>query len=59
MFSAAVRSWLVRRKVKRWDRAAAVIQGTWKKWKVRFRGVIIFNTFVVRILHQICLISET
>lgn len=33
---AAVRSWLVRRKVRRWDRAASVIQNTWKKWRVRF-----------------------
>lgn len=55
MLSAVVRSWLVRRKVKRWDRAAAVIQDTWKKWKVRSRRV----TFVVRILHHIWLISET
>uniref|UniRef100_H3CT18 Myosin XIX n=1 Tax=Tetraodon nigroviridis TaxID=99883 RepID=H3CT18_TETNG len=33
LIQAAVRSWLVRRKVKRWDSAAAVIQSTWKKWK--------------------------
>lgn len=33
---AAVRSWLIRRKVRRWDEAAAVIQNTWRKWRVRF-----------------------
>lgn len=33
---AAVRSWLVRRQVQRWNRAAAVIQNTWRKWKVKF-----------------------
>uniref|UniRef100_A0A665TIK4 Myosin motor domain-containing protein n=1 Tax=Echeneis naucrates TaxID=173247 RepID=A0A665TIK4_ECHNA len=31
---AAVRSWLVRKQVQRWNRAATVIQDTWRKWKV-------------------------
>uniref|UniRef100_A0A7N6B1D9 Myosin motor domain-containing protein n=1 Tax=Anabas testudineus TaxID=64144 RepID=A0A7N6B1D9_ANATE len=33
---ALVRSWLVRKQVQRWNRAAAVIQNTWRKWRVRF-----------------------
>lgn len=36
MLAAAVRSWLVRRQVQRWNRAAATIQYTWRKWRVRF-----------------------
>lgn len=36
MSPAAVRSWLVRRKVRRWNRAAAVIQSAWREWRVRF-----------------------
>ncbi|XP_010795097.1 unconventional myosin-XIX-like, partial [Notothenia coriiceps] len=33
---AVVRSWLVRRQLQRWNRAAAVIQNTWRMWRVRF-----------------------
>ncbi|XP_034461939.1 unconventional myosin-XIX isoform X1 [Hippoglossus hippoglossus] len=33
LIQAAVRSWLVRRQVQRWNRAAAVIQNTWRKWR--------------------------
>nr|XP_046266684.1 unconventional myosin-XIX isoform X2 [Scatophagus argus] len=33
LIQAAVRSWLVRRQVQRWNRAAAAIQSTWRKWK--------------------------
>uniref|UniRef100_A0A671YNA1 Myosin XIX n=1 Tax=Sparus aurata TaxID=8175 RepID=A0A671YNA1_SPAAU len=29
----SVRSWLVRKEVHRWNRAASVIQGTWRKWR--------------------------
>uniref|UniRef100_A0A8C8LP31 Myosin motor domain-containing protein n=1 Tax=Oncorhynchus tshawytscha TaxID=74940 RepID=A0A8C8LP31_ONCTS len=31
---AAVRSWLVRRAVRRWHRAAIVLQRSWRKWRV-------------------------
>ncbi|XP_017268019.1 unconventional myosin-XIX isoform X2 [Kryptolebias marmoratus] len=33
LIQAAVRSWFVRKEVQRWNRAAAVIQNTWKKWR--------------------------
>uniref|UniRef100_A0A665TIJ3 Myosin motor domain-containing protein n=1 Tax=Echeneis naucrates TaxID=173247 RepID=A0A665TIJ3_ECHNA len=33
LIQAAVRSWLVRKQVQRWNRAATVIQDTWRKWK--------------------------
>lgn len=33
LIQAAVRSWLVRRQVQRWNRSAAVIQSTWRKWR--------------------------
>ncbi|XP_061817705.1 unconventional myosin-XIX isoform X1 [Nerophis lumbriciformis] len=33
LIQAVVRSWLVRRRVQRWDRAAASIQKSWRKWK--------------------------
>uniref|UniRef100_A0A8D2ZDL3 Myosin XIX n=1 Tax=Scophthalmus maximus TaxID=52904 RepID=A0A8D2ZDL3_SCOMX len=33
LIQAAVRSWLVRKQVQRWNRAAAVIQNSWKKWR--------------------------
>uniref|UniRef100_A0A669C9T8 Myosin XIX n=1 Tax=Oreochromis niloticus TaxID=8128 RepID=A0A669C9T8_ORENI len=36
LIQAAVRSWLVRNRVRRWNRAAGVIQSTWRKWRVRF-----------------------
>ncbi|KAK0136465.1 Unconventional myosin-XIX [Merluccius polli] len=34
LIQAAVRSWLVRRVVRRWQRAAAVIQTAWRRWRV-------------------------
>ncbi|XP_077449326.1 unconventional myosin-XIX [Stigmatopora argus] len=33
LIQAAVRSWLVRRRVQRWDRAAALIQKSWRRWR--------------------------
>uniref|UniRef100_A0A669DGB6 Myosin XIX n=1 Tax=Oreochromis niloticus TaxID=8128 RepID=A0A669DGB6_ORENI len=33
LIQAAVRSWLVRNRVRRWNRAAGVIQSTWRKWR--------------------------
>uniref|UniRef100_A0A3P8WFA8 Myosin XIX n=1 Tax=Cynoglossus semilaevis TaxID=244447 RepID=A0A3P8WFA8_CYNSE len=36
LIQAAVRSWLVRRKVRRYHRAAVVIQNSWRRWKVKF-----------------------
>ncbi|XP_051903351.1 unconventional myosin-XIX [Hippocampus zosterae] len=33
LIQAAVRSWLVRRRIQRWDRAAALIQKSWRKWR--------------------------
>ncbi|XP_024921549.1 unconventional myosin-XIX isoform X2 [Cynoglossus semilaevis] len=33
LIQAAVRSWLVRRKVRRYHRAAVVIQNSWRRWK--------------------------
>lgn len=33
LIQAVVRSWLVRKQVDQWNRAATVIQRTWKKWK--------------------------
>ncbi|KAG7483744.1 hypothetical protein MATL_G00041590 [Megalops atlanticus] len=30
---SAVRSWLVRRQIRQWQKAASVIQKSWKKWK--------------------------
>lgn len=33
LIQAVVRSWLVRRQVHRWNRAASVIQSTWRKWR--------------------------
>uniref|UniRef100_A0A3B5LHJ4 Myosin XIX n=1 Tax=Xiphophorus couchianus TaxID=32473 RepID=A0A3B5LHJ4_9TELE len=35
LIQAAVRSWLVRKQIRRWNGAASVIQNTWKKWRVR------------------------
>uniref|UniRef100_A0A673ZVD3 Myosin XIX n=1 Tax=Salmo trutta TaxID=8032 RepID=A0A673ZVD3_SALTR len=32
--AAVVRSWLVRRAVRRWHRAAIVLQRSWRKWRV-------------------------
>ncbi|XP_068600219.1 unconventional myosin-XIX [Brachionichthys hirsutus] len=39
LIQAAVRSWLVRREVQRWNRAAAVIQGTWRKWRTLLKSL--------------------
>ncbi|XP_008305115.1 unconventional myosin-XIX [Stegastes partitus] len=39
LIQAAVRSWLVRKKVKRWNRAAGVIQNTWKKWRTLLKSL--------------------
>uniref|UniRef100_A0A8C5GSZ5 Myosin motor domain-containing protein n=1 Tax=Gouania willdenowi TaxID=441366 RepID=A0A8C5GSZ5_GOUWI len=33
LIQAAVRSWLVRKKVQRWIRAARVIQSAWRRWQ--------------------------
>ncbi|XP_057677639.1 unconventional myosin-XIX isoform X3 [Corythoichthys intestinalis] len=33
LIQAAVRSWLVRRRVQRWDRAATLIQKSWRQWR--------------------------
>lgn len=33
LIQAVVRSWLVRKQLHQWNRAAAVIQRTWKKWR--------------------------
>ncbi|XP_055019168.1 unconventional myosin-XIX [Boleophthalmus pectinirostris] len=33
LIQAVVRSWLVRRRVVQWNRAAAIIQRTWRKWR--------------------------
>uniref|UniRef100_A0A8C6SAM5 Myosin XIX n=1 Tax=Neogobius melanostomus TaxID=47308 RepID=A0A8C6SAM5_9GOBI len=33
LIQAVVRSWLVRKQVDQWNRAAAVIQRTWKNWR--------------------------
>ncbi|XP_049598684.1 unconventional myosin-XIX [Syngnathus scovelli] len=39
VIQAAVRSWLVRRQVQRWDRAAALIQKSWKKWRALLKSL--------------------
>ncbi|XP_070838558.1 unconventional myosin-XIX [Chaetodon trifascialis] len=39
LIQAAVRSWLVRRQVQRWNRAASVIQSTWKKWRALLKSL--------------------
>ncbi|KAK5600414.1 hypothetical protein CRENBAI_021711 [Crenichthys baileyi] len=33
LIQAAVRSWLVRKQIQRWNRAATLIQNAWKKWR--------------------------
>uniref|UniRef100_A0A8C9XSX0 Myosin XIX n=1 Tax=Sander lucioperca TaxID=283035 RepID=A0A8C9XSX0_SANLU len=50
LIQAALRSWLVRRRVQRWNRAAAVIQNTWRKWRVRFGK----NTY-----HILCFLAHS
>ncbi|KAK2828789.1 hypothetical protein Q5P01_019823 [Channa striata] len=39
LIQAAVRSWLVRKQVQRWNRAAAVIQNTWRKWRALLKSL--------------------
>ncbi|XP_040005919.1 unconventional myosin-XIX [Xiphias gladius] len=39
LIQAAVRSWLVRRQVQRWNRAAATIQYTWRKWRALLKSL--------------------
>ncbi|XP_030293341.1 unconventional myosin-XIX [Sparus aurata] len=39
LIQAAVRSWLVRKEVHRWNRAASVIQGTWRKWRALLKAL--------------------
>ncbi|XP_042286341.1 unconventional myosin-XIX [Thunnus maccoyii] len=39
LIQAVVRSWLVRRQVQRWNRAAAIIQGTWRKWTALLKSL--------------------
>ncbi|XP_047463198.1 unconventional myosin-XIX [Mugil cephalus] len=39
LIQAVVRSWLVRRQVQRWNRAAAVIQNTWRSWKAMLKSL--------------------
>uniref|UniRef100_A0A3Q2U8U9 Myosin XIX n=1 Tax=Fundulus heteroclitus TaxID=8078 RepID=A0A3Q2U8U9_FUNHE len=39
LIQAAVRSWLVRKQIQRWNRAAAVIQDTWKKWRALLKAL--------------------
>ncbi|XP_022062784.2 unconventional myosin-XIX [Acanthochromis polyacanthus] len=39
LIQAAVRSWLVRKRVRRWNRAAGVIQNKWKKWRTMLKSL--------------------
>ncbi|XP_023274098.1 unconventional myosin-XIX [Seriola lalandi dorsalis] len=39
VIQAAVRSWLVRREVQRWNRAATVIQDTWRRWRALLKSL--------------------
>ncbi|XP_061658714.1 unconventional myosin-XIX isoform X2 [Syngnathoides biaculeatus] len=39
LIQAAVRSWLVRRRVQKWDRAAALIQKAWRKWRAMLKSL--------------------
>ncbi|XP_077361050.1 unconventional myosin-XIX isoform X1 [Festucalex cinctus] len=39
LIQAAVRSWLVRRRVQRWDRAATLIQMSWRKWRALLKSL--------------------
>ncbi|KAF7665621.1 hypothetical protein LDENG_00136510 [Lucifuga dentata] len=39
LIQAAARSWLVRKHVQRWHRAAAVIQTTWRKWRALLQSL--------------------
>uniref|UniRef100_A0A8C5N7P3 Myosin motor domain-containing protein n=1 Tax=Gouania willdenowi TaxID=441366 RepID=A0A8C5N7P3_GOUWI len=39
LIQAAVRSWLVRKKVQRWIRAARVIQSAWRRWQALLKSL--------------------
>ncbi|KAM9847121.1 unconventional myosin-XIX isoform 2-T2 [Aulostomus maculatus] len=39
LIQAAVRSWLVRRQIQRWDRAAGLIQSKWRNWRVLLKSL--------------------
>ncbi|XP_061607395.1 unconventional myosin-XIX isoform X1 [Phyllopteryx taeniolatus] len=39
LIQAAVRSWLVRRRVQKWGRAAALIQKSWRKWRAMLKSL--------------------
>ncbi|XP_034033416.1 unconventional myosin-XIX isoform X2 [Thalassophryne amazonica] len=39
LIQAVVRSWLVRRQVHQWNRAAELIQATWRKWREQLNSV--------------------
>uniref|UniRef100_A0A3B3X309 Myosin motor domain-containing protein n=1 Tax=Poecilia mexicana TaxID=48701 RepID=A0A3B3X309_9TELE len=39
LIQAAVRSWLVRKRIRRWNGAASVIQNTWKKWRALLKSL--------------------
>lgn len=39
LIQAVVRSWLVRKQVHKWNRAAGVIQGAWRKWKALMKSL--------------------
>ncbi|XP_074467568.1 unconventional myosin-XIX isoform X1 [Sebastes fasciatus] len=39
LIQAVVRSWLVRRQTRRWNRAASVIQNTWRKWRALLKAL--------------------
>ncbi|XP_068457373.1 unconventional myosin-XIX [Clinocottus analis] len=39
LIQAVVRSWLVRRRIQRCNRAAAVIQSTWRKWRALLKSL--------------------
>ncbi|XP_043997316.1 unconventional myosin-XIX isoform X1 [Gambusia affinis] len=39
LIQAAVRSWLVRKQIRRWNGAASVIQNTWKKWRALLKSL--------------------
>uniref|UniRef100_A0A8C2GLC0 Myosin XIX n=1 Tax=Cyprinus carpio TaxID=7962 RepID=A0A8C2GLC0_CYPCA len=42
VFFTGVRSWLVRREIKRWHKAASIIQTTWRRWRVSIVLIFIF-----------------
>uniref|UniRef100_A0AAR2KPY6 Myosin motor domain-containing protein n=1 Tax=Pygocentrus nattereri TaxID=42514 RepID=A0AAR2KPY6_PYGNA len=53
--SSVVRAWLVRREVRRWHKAASVIQARWRSWRVSFKlfttwGLSVVSFFAYLIL---------